>query len=324
MAQSIQLYLVSGFLGAGKTTFMRSMIENFAPKKLGVLVNEFGSIGVDGTLVNKSGLKLVEINDGSVFCACLKDGFARTLKAFSEQDIDCLLIECSGMADPSAMGNILEGLSPYFARPFSFQGSICLVDCTTFLDYVDVLMPVQNQVATADLILVNKTDLVDEATLAEVHRFLQLLNKNAYLHNTTYAQIPFALLEAELAGHREKTAGEDAAERSCANTPASRPATYTLAASGACTKQQLHLFYADIMPKMLRMKGFIRSEEGWWHVEAVAKQFTVEPAGFDVAAEKPDGAGKLVLISSGKEDIRGLICEAWKRNCPSPMELQAT
>lgn len=124
----IDLYLVNGFLGSGKTTLLRGLIGAFEAQRLGVLVNEFGSIGIDGTLVHKNGIKLVEINDGSIFCACIKDGFVRTLKAFSQQPVDVLLIESSGMADPAGIHTILEGLAPYLARQYHYQGSICLVD----------------------------------------------------------------------------------------------------------------------------------------------------------------------------------------------------
>ena len=111
--EPIELYLLSGFLGAGKTTLLQQLVKEFPRQKLGVLVNEFGGLGFDGTAFRTGGIKLVEINGGSIFCACLKDGFVRTLKAFSEQPIDALLIENSGMADPSAMPRLLEGLRPY-------------------------------------------------------------------------------------------------------------------------------------------------------------------------------------------------------------------
>ena len=313
----IDLYLVSGFLGAGKTTFMQTMIENFAPKKLGVLVNEFGSVGVDGALVRKSGLKLVEINDGSVFCACLKDGFVRTLKAFAQQPIDALLIECSGMADPSAMGVILDGLAPYLERPYLYRGCVCLVDCTTFSDYVDVLMPVQNQVAAADFMIVNKTDLVGKEVLDEVHKLLHVLNGEAYIHDTIYAHVPFELLE-------EKLVNKEHAPRDCANTPYNRPSTYTLTTGAVCTKDGLEAFYADIMPLMLRMKGFVHAADGWWHVEAVAKQMAVEPMEMDEEDGRLLGTGRLVLISSGSSDIAREICEAWQRHCAVDMELSAS
>lgn len=315
--EPIRLVLVSGFLGAGKTTFMKSLIASLAPARLGVLVNEFGSIGIDGPLVNQSGLKLVEINDGSVFCACLKDGFVRTLKAFAEQPIDMLLIESSGMADPAAMNTILEGLAPYLARPYHYMGCVCLVDCTTFPEYVEVLMPVQNQVATADLIVVNKTDLVGEETLIEVERLVRVLNEQAPIHRTIYAHVPAELLEQKLQSHGY--AGVSS------NTPSNRPSTYILTADAPVEKGALEAFYAEIAPQMLRVKGFLHSGTGWWHVEGVARQFEVRPAELDVEDARLLGAGgRLVLIAAGKTDVSGAILAAWEKHCMVPANLRAT
>ena len=163
--EQIELYLLSGFLGAGKTTLLRQLVREFPRQRLGVLVNEFGGLGFDGTEFRTGGIRLAEINGGSIFCACLKDGFVRTLKAFAEQPIDALLIENSGMADPSAMPRLLEGLRPYLKRDFLYRGNICLVDGLTFFDYADVLEPVRNQVACADAI--NRQPVNPASILAE-------------------------------------------------------------------------------------------------------------------------------------------------------------
>ena len=313
--QPIGLYLISGFLGAGKTTFLKGMIEGFSPQKLGVLVNEFGSVGVDGAQVRQSGLRLVEINNGSVFCACLKDGFVRTLKAFAQQPIDVLLIECSGMADPAGMNLILEGLAPYLARPYEYKGCVCLVDCTTFLDYVDVLMPVQSQVAGADLILVNKTDLVGKETVEEVHRYIRLLNEDAPVHSTIYAHIPPGLLARQLQNHGYK--GETS------NTPYNRPFTYILQAGSLCQKEQLEAFYAEISPLILRAKGFLPAQEGWWHLEGVAKNLEILPAELSAEDSELLGEGRLVVIAAGSQDIGGQLRAAWAAHCPGPLQLTA-
>ena len=84
MEQALQLYLIGGFLGSGKTTFLKHMLENMENRKIGVLVNEFGNISIDGTVVRKQGMEMVELNNGSIFCACLKDSFVKTLKMFAD------------------------------------------------------------------------------------------------------------------------------------------------------------------------------------------------------------------------------------------------
>ena len=75
MKDKIDLYIVSGFLGSGKTTFLKNMLFNFDKKKTGVLVNEFGAVNIDSVRLSGDTIKMVEINNGSIFCSCLKGDF---------------------------------------------------------------------------------------------------------------------------------------------------------------------------------------------------------------------------------------------------------
>ena len=103
MEEHIDLILVSGFLGSGKTTFLRRFLTELPEQRLGVLVNEFGAVGIDGTLLRRDGLEMVELNHGTIFCFCLKQDFVTALIAFSRLPIQTLIIENSGMADPGGM-----------------------------------------------------------------------------------------------------------------------------------------------------------------------------------------------------------------------------
>ena len=73
--EEIQLVLVSGFMGAGKTTFLQYILNQQHHKKIGILVNEFGPVGIDGKILKGADAEIVEINNGSIFCACLKNNF---------------------------------------------------------------------------------------------------------------------------------------------------------------------------------------------------------------------------------------------------------
>lgn len=313
MVRPVELYLISGFLGAGKTTFLQAMMESFSAQRLGVLVNEFGSIGVDGALVDKAGIKLVEINNGSIFCACIKDGFVRTLKAFSQQPIDTLLIESSGMADPAGMNALLENLSPYLSRQYRYRGCVCLVDCTTFLDYIDTLLPMQGQVAAADLILVNKTDLAGNETLDEIHRRIRELNETAPIYNTCFARLPKHVMDEHLSNH--------GFSGTSSNTMYNRPAVYTIYSNDVFEARHIVDFHKALSKKTLRLKGFVRSSDGWLHVDGVTEQLTLSSADFEQAA--PD-EGRLVLIAKDGGDIAAEIHAAYARFCPGGMKLEAT
>lgn len=75
METKTKLYLLTGFLGAGKTTFLTNVLKDLSGKKVAVIMNEFGRVGIDGTLIEKDGMELVEINRGSIFCSCLQLSF---------------------------------------------------------------------------------------------------------------------------------------------------------------------------------------------------------------------------------------------------------
>ena len=304
MHDKIPLYLVGGFLGSGKTTFIRSLMESMADKKLGLLVNEFGSIGIDGTVLDCDGVQLVEINNGSIFCACIKDSFVRTLKAFSEKPIDVLLIENSGMADPAGMRNILSDLKPYLERQYDYRGLITLVDCATFLAYSEILLPVKNQVAEADFIIVNKIDMADAEKIKDIHSRIREYNSTAAIIDTVYAQIELPLPELSHSSCKD--------ELRTSNTPYSRPKVYTLETCGDADIIQLSDFCDLISSCALRIKGFVRNGNGWIHVDSVGYNVTVALA--DLKLKIRLERGKLVIIGMNRRDIYSKIIDAWKES----------
>ena len=93
------------------------------------------------------------------------------------------------------MNQILDQLKPYLKRPYDYKGLICLADSTTFLDYIDLLNPLQHQVQTADFIIVNKTDLVDQDVIDAIHETIKFYNKDVEIYDTVDATVPVAMLE---------------------------------------------------------------------------------------------------------------------------------
>ncbi len=310
MEQPIKLYLISGFLGSGKTTLLKNILKGCVGQRIGLIVNEFGSVGVDGGVLNSQGVRMVEINNGSIFCACLKDGFMRTLKAFTEQPIDILFIENSGMADPSSMNKIMDRMKPHFSRPYDYRGSICMIDGQTFLRYVQMLMPTQNQVRSSDFIIVNKTDLIDREQLEEVHKKIKDLNAEAFVYDTTYASVPMDILEDKLKNLHytgESTGGT-----------AYRMNTFLLHSKAICSKEQLQDFCMALTGLIWRIKGFIKSDEGWWHIDGTGGQAEVRVA--DEAEINDSAREKLVIISRG-ETAPELYIDFWRVYCQAEASL---
>ena len=309
MMEKIELYLISGFLGAGKTTFLTRLLNSISQQRIGVIVNEFGDVGVDGRIIASNGIKLVEINNGSIFCACLKDGFVRTLKAFSEQPIDLLFIESSGLADPADMDGLLKSLSPYLKKPYDNKGMICLIDSTTFLDYVDVLVAVQNQAAVADYFLVNKIDLVERAQLDEIHRVLRACNDRALIFDTLHADIPLPLPVLNSMPERGDCKNT--------NTPSTRPSVYTVETESHLDASSLRCFCERLQKDTFRIKGMLLGPEAWLHVDSVGAQISVKESNF----QNPFPHGRLTLIARERQSLTRAISSAWAECCGVPMEL---
>ena len=121
----MELYLITGFLGAGKTTFLREFARQFPGKRLWLIINEFGKAGVDGALLQQLDAVLSEITNGSIFCACRLDKFEEELARAAAQKPDVILVEASGLADPTSVQTVLG--QPAFSA-IHYRGSVCLVD----------------------------------------------------------------------------------------------------------------------------------------------------------------------------------------------------
>ncbi len=296
----IRLYLLSGFLGAGKTTLLQRILHGGRPRA-GVLVNDFGKIDIDGALIGKDDLPMVLIQNGSIFCSCLKGQFIEALIRFSRLDIDELFIESSGLSDPSQIQDILNKIASQLEHPYDYKGSICLVDCETFLDYADILVALEHQVAASDLILLNKTDLAGEDSVDEVERRVCAINPHARILRTTYAQVPFGLLPG--------VPVEKSEVRDCVNTAQTRPGSYLLEAPGAYTREHLLSAATALAPHVLRLKGFALSEDGPVLVEVAGHR-----ASLRAAAPQSAIIGTKLVILSTESDAEILLAQIWKQS----------
>ncbi len=302
MKKNIELFLISGFLGSGKTTFLQKLLYNLEGIKIGVIVNEFGSTGIDGTLIDKEGIQLVEINNGSIYCSCIKGNFIKTLIEFTTKDIDILLIENSGMADPSNIHQIMEEVSFKATRKLDYKGAVCILDAVSFLKHIRVLAPVQNQVASSNFIVVNKIDLVNQTVIEEIHGVIREINPRAYVYETIYSEIPAALLKDKLSDNG--FVGETS--NKCYN----RPACYSIEGEGDYTEQGMREFIQKMNKYILRLKGFLKGNNLWWKVDVVDGQVEIVEAVFGKRdrLEKT----KLVIIGHDTNEFRQEIEEAWK------------
>ena len=184
------IYLITGFLGAGKTTLMKNLLSVFNCGKTAVIVNEFGQEGVDGAVLEKEGMVIEEIVDGSIFCVCRSDKFIDTILKTETLDVDYLLVESSGLADPFGMQEVMTIVNKLSPDKFHYSGSICVVDAKNFTRVFGLAPAAKQQVLGADLIFINKTDISNAADIKEIEDILQDVNVHAPTIKTSYSKIP--------------------------------------------------------------------------------------------------------------------------------------
>ena len=165
------LYLITGFLGAGKTTFLKEFSRLFPEKKLAVLVNEFGKAGVDGALLSDLRAAVTEVTGGSIFCTCKLDTFESELTALLSHGPDVVLVEASGLSDPTAIWKLLD-TRPCFSE-VDYRGCICLCDARSFPKVLATARPCRKQLSVCDVLALSKTDVATaeerQAALEAIH-----------------------------------------------------------------------------------------------------------------------------------------------------------
>lgn len=190
MPKKIPVTVITGFLGAGKTTLVNHLLKHGASEEIGVIVNEFGEMGIDGELILANEEVLIEIRNGCVCCTVRTDLVAG-VKAMLSRDgvrLDRLIIETSGLADPAP---VLQT----FLADADVIDKVELESVVTIIDAENVRRQfgddiAREQIAFADLILLNKIDLMEPPQLAQLERELRAINPTAEVMATLNAAAP--------------------------------------------------------------------------------------------------------------------------------------
>lgn len=181
----MKIKIISGFLGAGKTTCVKNILKK-ADGEMAVIINEFGDIGIDAELVSKGDVvDMVELPSGCICCTLANDLVSAVREIKTKFSPQRLIIEPSGLAVPSG---ILEALEPIKDEcDLEFEGIIGIVDADSFLSNIHSGLFgdfYTDQLANSDVILINKSDLVNENTVRAIEEELRKYNNHAILLNT--------------------------------------------------------------------------------------------------------------------------------------------
>ena len=156
-----------------------------------MLINEFGKAGVDGALLREMNATLSEINNGSIFCACRLDKFEEVLSGAIAQNPDIILVEASGLADPTNIRKVLK--NPAYSA-IDYKGSVCLVDVIQFEKIAKTARVCPKQLAVSSLALLNKTDLATKKHIETTVQQIKEINPAIAMMQTSYGAFEAAWL----------------------------------------------------------------------------------------------------------------------------------
>ncbi|ERN40090.1 putative GTPase (G3E family) [Rubidibacter lacunae KORDI 51-2] len=187
--------IITGFLGSGKTTLLNHILSNNQGVKTAVLVNEFGEIGIDNELIidTDSSAGMVELSNGCICCTINNDLVEAIYRVLEREDkVDYLVVETTGLADPLPVA--LTFLGTELRDMTRLDSIVTLVDAENFSLDLFNSEAASSQIAYGDIILLNKTDLVDEQKIADLEKRIRDVKTGARIIRTRNSEVPLPLI----------------------------------------------------------------------------------------------------------------------------------
>lgn len=275
----MEVFLVSGFLGAGKTTLVKHLLTSRIQGigKVALIVNEVGDIGIDGTLLSGQNVDMMELTSGCI-CCTLKGDFSRAIQEIHDRaNPDFLLVEATGVAQP---GDILDALYEPPASTYSRLRHLVTVVDADFFKAKEVLGPFyDSQIRCADTILLNKVDLVSSEALQDIQAFLQEMNPRATIFTTQYCAIdPSLLLGIDFGDVKEtyhRVHDDDHQDHEQLGEGGFQ--AFSFEANRPFEREKLNEFLQSLPPNLFRLKGWARFPDSHALIDFSAGRFSIAP-----------------------------------------------
>lgn len=301
--KKIPVVMISGFLGSGKTTLLNHILQNSPNLKIGAIINDFGKINIDSKLVaNNISEQTIELSNGCICCMIGDNGLSEPLARLANEtsEIDAILIEASGIAEPY---DLLQTLR-YSGNEFSyFGGNIYVVDAQNF-EMAREQFPshFSKCLRSSDIIVLNKTDLVDKNQLSKIKKFITNLSPRTLIIESVNSKIdPNLLFSWESKNNfKEESHREHCHDKNCSHKHHIHNQFESISFE---TEKPLSptefINFLDNLPKNLfRMKGFcyfgMKGYEQKYLLQIVGKTIDISAQDWQDEAPKTE----LVLIGA--------------------------
>ncbi|NLJ86686.1 MAG: hypothetical protein GX322_09630 [Firmicutes bacterium] len=295
----IDVILLTGFLGSGKTTCLNQLLPRLIPKygRVAVVMNEFGSVGIDGRLIENPA-HLVELQNGSIFCICIRENFLAAMANLANNEHpELVIMEATGVADPLEMGDFLS--YPALEEVFRLRRTITLIDAVNFPKVVQTLRAARSQALAADVFLVTKMDLLEPGAEATLKTLLKETNPRALQFEAPFCRLSddeWGLVLGQASDQMEAPYDLPMAQ---SLSPARDPVTAVTLTVGpfADIAAAQRAILDRLSANVLRAKGFIRIGE-----KVYLFQHTMGETTLIQWEEEVSTIGQLVLVELAERD----------------------
>lgn len=291
-----RVHFLTGFLGTGKTTLVNALLDLYRDRRVAVLVNEFGSTGVDSHRIHAP--DVTELNNGQIFCSCVSGQFVDAMLRILRMEPDIVLVETSGLAKPASLGNILKVLVDR-GPAFDYAGMTCVVDAERYPALSRVVNAVGEQIRYSDRFIINKVDLVSKERVAEIEADIRSIHPEAPLLATSFCVVDGAFLAGPVSP--SGVPATDACFLGWGDL--GRPVALVLETDRKPPRSVLDSVLHSILPHVFRIKGSIDAAEGRLEVDGTDRSVSMDAA-------KSVGEARGLVVIAAKTELE-TVREAW-------------